>query len=83
MLQVHGMIVVFSSDLDERKRLAVQSQNFCLLKETLYHKGANGIWRRAIQQFEKEPILRGAHFGIAGGHYVGETTTRKIWNSGL
>ena len=45
--------------------------------------GEDGIWRRAIRQFEKEDILKEAHFGIAGGHYAGEMTTRKIWNSGL
>ena len=68
---------------DERKRLAVRSRNFCLLNDTLYHKGADGIWRRAVRQFEKSVILRESHCGIAGGHYAGETTTRKIWNSGL
>ena len=31
---------------DERKRLAVQSWHFCILRDTLYHKGADGIWRR-------------------------------------
>ena len=40
--------------LDEHKRLAVRIQNFCLLKETLYHKGADGIWRGAVRQFEAE-----------------------------
>ena len=34
--------------LDERKRLAVRSQNFYLLNDTLYHKGADGIWQRAV-----------------------------------
>ena len=29
--------------LDERKLLAIRSQNFCLLKKTLYHKGLDGI----------------------------------------
>ena len=33
---------------DERKRLAVRSRNFCLLNDVLYHKGADGIWRRAV-----------------------------------
>ena len=28
---------------DERKRQAVRSRNFCLLNNTLYHKGADGI----------------------------------------
>ena len=33
---------------DERKQLVVRSRNFCLLNYTLYHKGADGIWRRAV-----------------------------------
>ena len=63
---------------DERKRLAVRSQNLCLLKETLYHKGADGIWRQAVQQFEKEAVLCEAHCGIASGHYAGDSTAWKI-----
>ena len=34
--------------LDERKRLVVRSWNFCLLNDTLYHKGIDGIWRRGL-----------------------------------
>ena len=70
-------------DRDERKRLAVRSRHFCLLRETLYHKGACGIWRRAVRSDEKEAILREAHCSIARGHYAGEATTQKIWQSGL
>ena len=69
--------------LNARKRLAVMSQNFCLVSDTLYHKGSDGIWRCAIRQFEKYTILQEAHHGIAGGHYTGESTTRKVWQSGL
>ena len=29
--------------LDARKRLVVRSQNFCLITNTLYHKGSDGI----------------------------------------
>ena len=29
--------------LDPRKRLAVRNQNFCLITDTLYHKGSDGI----------------------------------------
>ena len=68
---------------DERKRLAVQSRHFCLLRDTLYHKGADGIWRRAVRSDEKDIILREAHCGVAGGHYAGDATARKIWQSGL
>mgnify|MGYP007067624783 CR=1 FL=1 len=42
---------------NERKWLAIRSQNFCLLKDTLYHKGSNDIWQRAVQHFEKEAVL--------------------------
>ena len=68
---------------DEKKRLAVRSRNFCLLQEMLYHKGNNGIWRRCIHSDEKEAILREAHCGIAGEHYAGDATARKVWQAGL
>ena len=70
-------------DQDEQKRLAVRSRHFCLIQDTLYHKGADRIWRRVIRSDEKETILREAHCGIVGGHYAGDTTTRKIWQSRL
>ena len=68
---------------DERKRLAVQSRHFCILRDTLYHKGVDGIWRRGVRSDEKDMIMREAHYGVAGGHYVGDATARKIWQSGL
>ena len=60
--------------LDERKRLAVRSQNFCLLNNTLYHKGTDGIWRRTVRQYEKDAALHETHCDIAGDHYARETT---------
>ena len=35
--------------LTEPKRLAVRSRHFCLIQDTLYHKGADGIWRRVVR----------------------------------
>jgi hypothetical protein len=49
----------------------------------LYHQGHDGIWRRAIREDEKAAVLESAHSGVAGGHYAGETTARKILQSGL
>ena len=46
---------------DEKKRLAFKSRNFYLIKDILYHKGADGIWRRCVQSDEKSAILREAH----------------------
>ena len=45
-------------DRDEQKRVAVRSRHFCLIGDTLYHKGADGIWWRAVRSDEKETILR-------------------------
>ena len=47
--------------LDARKRLAVRNRNFCLVLVILYHKGSDGIWRRAIQHFEKNAVLQEAY----------------------
>ena len=69
--------------LDARKRLVVRSRNFCLISDILYHKGSDGIWRRAIRQIEKNVVLQEAHQGIVGGHYGGDATARKVWQSGL
>ena len=42
---------------DEKKRLAVRRRNFCMIQDTLYHKGSDGIWRRCVHNDEKETIL--------------------------
>ena len=34
-----------------------RSHHFCLIHDTLYQKGADGIWRCAVQSDEKEVIL--------------------------
>ena len=63
--------------------MAVKSRNFCLLNNILYHKGRDDIWRRCVRNDEMEVVLRESHCGIAGGHYAGDTTARKIWQDGL
>jgi hypothetical protein len=67
----------------ERKRLGVRSRSFSLMNDTLYHQSADGIWRRVVRQDEREDVPRECHSGVAGGHYAGEVTTRKAWQSGL
>ena len=69
--------------IDEKKRLEVWSCNLCLLEDTLYHKGSDGIWRGCVCSDEKDAVLQEAHYGIAGGHYTEDATTRKIWQAGL
>ena len=62
--------------LHAKKRLAVRSRSFCLFTDTLYHKRTDGIWRRAVGQFEKDAVLQEAHHDITGGHYVSEPTEK-------
>jgi hypothetical protein len=67
----------------ERKRLGVRSRAFSLMKDNLYHKSADGVWRRVVRKDEQEDALLECHSGVAGGHYAGEVTARKVWQSGL
>ena len=60
--------------LDEWKRMVVRSRNFSLLKGTLYHKGADGIWQRAMYTNSRNPLFSGKHtmasqVNVMAGHY--------------
>ena len=70
-------------DRDEPKQLVVWSRHFCLIQDTLYHKGADNIWRCGVHSDKKEVILLEAHYRVAGGQYANDATTQKIWQSGL
>jgi hypothetical protein len=67
----------------ERKRLGLRSRAFSLMNGGLYHKSADGVWRRVVQKDEQEDMLRKCHSGVARGHYAGNITTRKVWQSNL
>ena len=41
---------------------------------------SNAAW---CDNSKKKVILREEHYGISSGHYVRDTTTRKIWQNGL
>jgi hypothetical protein len=63
----------------EWKRLGVRSRAFSLMNSSLYHKSADGVWRRVVRKYEQEDVLRECHSGVAHGHYVGEITAQKVW----
>jgi hypothetical protein len=67
----------------EWKRLGVRNRAFSLMNDNLYHQSADGIWRRVVRQDERVEVLRECHSGVAGGHYAGEVTAWKVWQSGL
>jgi hypothetical protein len=62
----------------ERKGLGVRSQAFNLMNNSLYHKSADGVCRRVVRKDEQEDVLRECHSKVAGGHYTGEITARKV-----
>ena len=68
---------------EEKKRLAVRSQNICLLQGILYHKDNDGIRCQCIRNDEETIILYDAHYGVSMGHYNDEATTRKVGQSGM
>jgi hypothetical protein len=49
----------------------------------LYKMGINNILRSCVLEHERPIILVEAHEGIAGGHYVGKDTVKKVLCVGL
>ena len=52
------MTILFTTGIPPKhlstdERIVVRSQKIFLLSDTLYHKGADGIWRRLVRRFEK------------------------------
>lgn len=45
--------------------------------------GQNEILRRCVLEHERPIILAKVHEGVAGGHYAGKATTKKILHAGL
>ena len=68
---------------EQRKRIEVRGWAYCLYHGNLYNKSADEIWRRVVRSDEQKEILREVHCGITGGHYAGEATARKVWQSRL
>ena len=68
---------------DQRKRLALRSRTFMVIAGQLYKMGIDQVMRRCVRPHEQEAVLAEAHQGVCGGHFSGETTSRKIFQAGL
>jgi len=66
----------------EHCKIRFQSQQFKILGDTLYHRGANSIFRRCLTHEEAERVLNDCHFGACGGHMSGFATAQKILCAG-
>jgi hypothetical protein len=61
----------------------VHAADFTLIVEQLYKLGPYNILHRYVLEHEQRRILEEAHAGVAGGHYVGRSTTQKVLTAGL
>ena len=56
-----------------------RSAPFTLIGETLYKQGHDGLLRQCINPSEVPMILKGCYSDACGGHFAGESTTRKAF----
>ena len=61
-----------------KKQLVVSVADFQLIGGKLYKLGPDDILRRYVLEHERSLNLTEAHEGVAGGHYAGSATTKKI-----
>lgn len=66
---------------DHRRKLALKSATYMMIGGFLYKKGIDGIIRRCVPDYQQAAILAEAHSGDAGGHFSGDITSRKIFQS--
>ena len=62
----------------QKKQLVVKATDFTLIVGNLYKLGLDEVLHRCIMPHEKEAIIREAHSGVAGGHFIGKPTAQKI-----
>ena len=67
----------------QKKQLVVKVSDFQVITGKLYKLGPDEILRWCILPHEQGSILEEAHAGIAGGHYGGRATARKVLRAGL
>ena len=62
----------------KKQILAMKIALYSLINGFLYKMGLNDILRRCVLEHEREHIMHEAHYGLAGGHFQADTTTKKI-----
>jgi hypothetical protein len=76
-------IVSVEYNMRQKKQLVVRATYFTMIARHLYKLGPNEVLRRYVLDHESLMILAEAHVGIAGGHYSGKPTAKKILTAGL
>ena len=74
----------FRPDLSrsDRRKIRFQSQQFKIIGDTLYRRGADSVFRRCLTHEEAERVLNDCHSGACCGHMSGYATAQKILRAG-
>ena len=68
--------------LSYRQRIRYQSQQYNIIGDTLYRRGADYVFRRCITHEEAERVFNDCHSGACGGHMFGFSITQNILHVG-
>jgi len=66
----------------ERRKIRFQSQQYRIIGDTLYRRGADLVFRRCLTHEEAEKVLNDCHSGACGGHMSGYATAQKVLRAG-
>ena len=66
----------------QRRKIHFQSQQYHIVGDTLYRRGADSVFRRFLTHDEAEKVLNHCHSGEFDGHMSGYATAQKILRVG-
>ena len=74
----------FPTDFNEKQKrqLVFKAMPYTIIADTLYKKGKDEVLRRCVTSSEIPLILKECHDNMAGDHFAGDVTARKILQSG-
>ena len=70
----------FPPDYNDKQkcRIAFKAKSYTIIGDTLYKKWKDDVLRRCVTSSEIPLILKECHNNMAGGHFTGDITARKI-----
>jgi len=66
----------------QRRKIRFQSQQFKIIGDTLYRRGADSVFRHCLIHKEAERVLNDCHSGACGSHMSGYATAQNILRAG-
>ena len=66
----------------QHQKIRFQSQQYKIIGDTLYRRGADPVFRHYLNHEETERVLNDCHSGVCGGHMSGFATAQKILRAG-